>query len=234
MAFANVRELTGAANASGPASISVTVPAAGCAQFNLVVVGFLCADSATPPSVADTQGNTWTKLTSVAVNTNTRTSHTYLYYSRLTTALVSGNTITATLSGMTGMAGVGREFSGNTASTEINQETQATGASTTPASGAINTTVADALLVGVVGARGNNSAPTFTQGTGWTNGTIAQAGVGAPGHNESCVMEYRVVSATGSYNADGTYNITRDWGAIIAAFAEPASVAATGNFFRMF
>ncbi len=235
MAYAFVRQLTGAANAGGPSSISATVPAAGCAQGNLVVIGVIVGDSASAPTMSDTRGNTWTLSGSAATNADaTRPSHTYIYYSRLTTALQSGDLVTATIS-VSRLAIAGMEFSGVTASTLVDQTNQAGGSGTSLSAGSITTTGTADILVTVLASLGLNSPTTMTAGTGWTAGATSGSGVGAPGTYVALALEYRLETSAGSFTGDGTSNaVGGQWTAAITSFKEPAVASATGNFFRLF
>lgn len=234
MAYAFVRELTGQANAGAPASVSATVPAAGCAIGNMVVVGVCVGDSVTQPTISDTKGNTWHLCGAAAVNGSARPTHTWMFYSVLTVALVSGNTVTATLSGSpAGAAIVADEFSGTSANTTVDQTAQASGTSTSPSSGSKTTTQANELLIGIIGDKCNTTPPiTFSAGSGWTGKTQVAAGTNAI----SCVLEYQIVSATGSYAATGTLGGgTMNWGALLGTFYEsspPPSNA--GGWFLLF
>lgn len=237
MAYSKVRELTGQASASSPLSVVATVPAAGCALGNLVVVG-VSFDGAPGVTVAltDTGGNTWTQLGSDALNNGgSRFSRTRIYYSRLTTALVSGNVITATMSGGGACCEiVATEFTGNSASTIATAATPGTGSSTSPASASLTTTISDALLVAAIGYRKTNSVSTITAGSGWTGETQVGAGIGAPGHYDAVRLEYRIESATGTFTGNGTLSLSAEWGVVMGSFTEPAGGGGGGGNTNMF
>lgn len=240
MAYAFARQLTGSANAGGPTSLAATVPAAGCAIGSVVFVGVLVGDSANTPTISDPRGNTWAQVGSAAINnTGTRTSHTYLFKSVLTTALQSGDLVTATISGgaSAGAAIVAAEWTGGSVNTTVDQTHTGFNTGTAVSAGSITTTVANELLVTVVGRRDTNAsgAISFTAGSGWTALTAAGAGSGVPGHHEDAVLQYRIVSSTGTYTGDGTLgNANDDWGAVVGSVYENTPAGPTDDHSELY
>ena len=148
--------------ASNSTTVAVTVPAAGCAAGNVLAVRlYNWSSSVTVSSVADTQGNTYAEWVAKISGSDA----TFLWKSKLTTALVSGNTITATFSAMANCGISVEEFSGLD-NTE-DGENKATGTSTTP-SVALTPTVVG-VLVGNLGIQ-NSVLPSYTEDADTDNG----------------------------------------------------------------
>ena len=226
-----VRELTGGASASGPASVSATAPAAGCAQNNLVVCSVMYATTA-GVTISDTKGNTWTQAGTTAVDPGPTKAHEMrIYYSRLTTALVSGNTITATFTGgPVGASIVCSEYSGFTSGVVVDQSNKGTAPGAAVNAGSITTTKTNALVLTGVSYRRNNGAVTLTGGSGWTNvRTQTGAGAGAPGNYYATQIEDRIEAATGTFTGDGTLSsvTSTEWTAVITSFADTAAATNT-------
>jgi hypothetical protein len=96
-----------------------------------------------------------------------------------------------------------------------------TGTSASPSSGPANTSHADDLLLGAIMAEKGGAfvAPppvTFTPGAGYT--ALASATNTAVDYRFDLVLEYRVVSAAGSYAADGAFGDNRNWAAALVAY----------------
>ena len=204
---------TNAVYAAGT-TIAVTVPVAGVAVNNFLVVYFAMDGAAGTVSAADTQGNPYT----VAANAQFATPgagnvRSVILYAPVNTALVNGNTITVTFPSVTAKAVSVHEFAG-VASLETSAV--ATGTGTAPSSGNATTTLANSLIVGSIGVEGI-IGDTFTVGAGYTAGTRAATANATATNNALIDPEYQIVSTTGTRAANATIT-NRDWAAAQATF----------------
>lgn len=203
-------------------TLAATVPAAGHAAGNLLVVHCSTANTSTPPAVStivDTRGNTY--VSKHAENSNTfRGEETFV--SVLGTTLQSGDTITVTwASAATCRAVVTAEFAG-VGSTEDVASVSATGNSGTPSSGAMTPASAATLLIGGW-VYNRPSGDTFTEDTdndgGDTWHTVPKTGTtgGAAASNITSGIAYKITTSAVSQ----TYNPTNNsgtWAADLLAF----------------
>lgn len=221
MAIAFVQHVGDSATKASGATVAITVPAAGVTAGNSVIV-YVASVTAQGISVSDTAGNTYSVDADVSNGTAVRT---FIAAAHNVAALASGDTITVTWAAAVSVKAVSvDEFSGLATASALDQTTTATGSSTTPSSGAVNTTQADELLIGAIGVNGPLLLDTFTPGTGWSPGTDAGSNGGTDTTNRTVRCEYQIVAATGSYQADGTIT-SRAWAAAIATYKAPAAPA---------
>jgi len=207
--------------------ISFIIPVtASVASGNSVIVTlsweFIGSGTAT---CSDNKSNSYT--TDITESYGAAGLYTAICSSHNVTALTAGDTITVTISNIYGgMAATAHEFSGLASSSPLDQTASASGINTTtPSSG--NTTVTiqgNELLIGAIGTNGL-PADIFTPGSGY----IALTSTGFTGtRNGRIYPEYKIVSATGAYQADGTLNPSlRGWAAAIATYK--AAAASTTN-----
>ncbi len=207
----------------GPSSVDIPITA-NVTAGNSVIVTFLWGgwSSAETTSCTDSQGNSY------SVDVNEYYSGAGLYTivcsAHNVSALGTSDTITLTFSsGTYGVSATVHEFSGLAAVATLDQVASNNGSSATPSSGnTATTTQAEELLVGAIGVSGPPT-DSFTPGSGYT----ALSSVGFTGvWNGTIRPEYRIVSATGSYQADGTLGTSRGWAAGIATYK---AAAATTN-----
>lgn len=198
-------------------SFSVTVPAAGVAAGDTLILSCASADSTfNVSSISDTGGNTYT------VRSGTRTvigGNTILIAdAHISTALNSGDTITLTLAGATGGSALVSEFSGIAAASYFDVSHGATIAFDTAFdSGATATTAqADELVFGTMYAP--SSARTFTAGSGFTE--IAESAFFTAWVQQT---EYKVVAATGTYSATATADSATEGIAVVATYKAASS-----------
>ncbi len=114
-----------------------------------------------------------------------------------------------------------QEFAGLGAAVPVDQTHTATGFGTNPSSGPVTTTHADDLLIGVFGPVLDTNPVTpapvvFTPGPGYTALTGATVVDGT--QRMDLLPEYRIVSAAGTYAADGTFGNGRVWVAALVAY----------------
>src|SRR5689334_19633406 len=146
-------------------SIAVTVPAAGVAAGNTIIVTFAmdagptpvagdvtCADNGVP-------ANTYTKNADVRNGTGTSGVRTVVFSAPVTTALAAGKTITVSFPSTTAKAVSVNEFSRLVAPTPADQSGTATGATNAPsATTSPNaTTQAEELVIGAFGREGKGN-----------------------------------------------------------------------------
>ena len=114
----------------------------------------------------------------------------------------------------------------------VDQTSAAGGTGNAPASGFTSTTSqANELLYGAIdsGTINNTGAPGFTPGTGWsvlTSGSGIYSGFGSARYNVN--PEYQIVSATGTYQANGSFTASPNWGALTATYEATVAPAVTG------
>jgi hypothetical protein len=159
---------TATSTASGT-TITVSVPAAGVAVNNTVIVSIAMDPSAASVGVTDARGNTYTADEDVTNGTGTMGVRTLVFSARVTTALQRADLITVTFgSAVVGKAVSAAYFNGLVAASRVDQTTAATGASITPSSGNTATTLQpDELVYGAIGAEETTTtATTLTVGRG--------------------------------------------------------------------
>lgn len=206
---------------SANTSLSVIVPAAGVAAGNLLAVSFAIDGVSGAISASDSKGNAY----SVAANAQYASPgngniRTVILYSVLTTALVSGDTVTVTYPSRTSKAMSVDEYSGvNT----LDAISTATGSGAAPSTGNVSTTNDDELLLAAFGVEGD-IVQTFTIGgafnavppprDGTTGGTAAT--------NAAINPAYRIVTSAGTYAASGTMSVSTDCARAVAGFYNSA------------
>jgi hypothetical protein len=209
-------------------TIQMTVAGAGAAVGDLVIVVVVDDGGANIPSgVVDSQTNTYTPD-----DAGQRLADNYTrrrFSSVITTALTAGDTITGTVNGGGGnwdkgiVAAKISPSAGKTwDSARVDQSAAATGNSNTPDSGVTSTTtVADELVFGDMVAGG---APSTTGG-----GPLTAAGTDLTRlHNlqisafVDMATVYRIVTATGAYKADGTWQASDAWACQVHTYKEAA------------
>jgi hypothetical protein len=192
-------------------STAVTVPFLGdqiAGDTNIVVVQISSATItvlAQPGGVTDTNGNNYT----LAVGpTQGNGLGQYIYYAKNIAAATAGtNSVTVHLSAMAGVNADILEYSGLDKTSPFDLGAGATGLSTSPNSGNITTTNANDLLVGAANLNGsvNGMGAGYNQRIGTIFATYD-------------IIEDKVVSSTGTYNAGGTQGTSAGWVAQVAAF----------------
>ena len=165
-------------------------------------------------SVTDPHGNTWSN-DFVQVNTTGFTTEVWRAYA--TTGYSSGDTISVGFTPVTNESSVMciLSVSGITSSSPLDQ---AAGTNITLAtahsSPTVTTTVASELLVGVFGLE-YIASPFWTPGAGWTE--VMDLSV-LNNINRGQAVQYREVSATGSYAASGTSSAAKNSADVIVTY----------------
>lgn len=123
-----VKHVGSRSSSDNATTYTVTIPAAGCLKGNFLLVRQAKSGSATITSVVDSKGNTYIDLGSLNTNVGN-----LLYGAVLTVALVSGDTITITMSAKGNRSMVVDEFVGVQPFTAVDGSGNGTSvASTTP------------------------------------------------------------------------------------------------------
>ncbi len=204
----------------GPNSVDIPVTA-DVAPGNSIIVTLVWGAWAAGETTmcSDTQGNSY--AVDVSEFYGGSALYTVICSAHNVTALSSTDTITVSFSSNTyGVAAVAHEFSGLASSFTLDQTASANGNSATPSSGTTAVTAqTDELLIGAIGVSGP-PADTFTPGAGYS----ALSFNGFSGvWNGTIRPEYKIVSVTGAYQADGALNPSRGWGAAIATYKAAAA-----------
>src|SRR5262245_34929582 len=218
-AIALVQTVGGTATKTTGTSLAVTVAAPGVTAGDTLTISFAMDPAAGAVTCADTKGNTYSVDADVTNGSGTTGVRALILSARVTTALVAGDTITITHPSVDARVMSVNEFSGLRATGRLDRTATATGSSTNLSAGPTAvTSQPDELLMGVVGVETKKGEP-LTQGTGYTALPGANTGTfGALTSNMSVDEEYRIVSATGAYVADGTLITGRQWAMIIATY----------------
>ena len=218
--IARVKNIGNAGSTTAGTTLAVTVPTAGVAAGNRVIVTVALDPASGTVSCADTKSNVYTKDLDVTQGSGTSGVRTVIFSAPVTTALVSGNTITVTHPSLAARAMNADEFSGIVASGALDKIASAVGSSTTASSGSTATTAqANELLVGAVGVETRSEA--FTAGSGYTLlASVSSSAAGTAANNVTIDYEARIVAATGAYVADGTLATSRQWAAGIATYED--------------
>jgi hypothetical protein len=157
--------------------------------------------------VADSRGNTYT------LDVNDSTTVAFIASGYIGTALVNGDTITVTLDIADTFMGDAVEYSGIASSGALDKTaTTSTGSGTSwTTSATANTTQANELCVAM--ARHGLDIRSTPEGT-WTE----ESDFRAPVTFRSMVTQYKIVSATGAYTGEGTWDSSTGSTASIATY----------------
>jgi hypothetical protein len=193
-------------DAGSTSTASLAFPSAN-ASGNFIAVAVRGGIASQTFAVTDTRGNTYRQA--VLFNNNTD-STLGIYYAE---SVGSGaNTVTVRLTSAT--ASTLRfsllEYRGVAASNSLDGVRSASGASTSPSSGAVTTTAGGDLLIGVIGVA---DVANVTAGSGFALESAVPALPSA-----KIVVEDGVLATSGSIAATATMSVSDRWGAALAAF----------------
>lgn len=214
MAISFVKNV-GGNTASNSKTVAVTVPAAGVALGDLLVVraGQDSNDaSQSLTSIADTKLNTYAELVAPVTFGSNRWA--YIWYASVGTALVSGNTITVTFLNKGNIHCVIDQFSGLT--TTKDGTNSASGSSTTPSTNITPTQAADLVVSHLMILSGE--ADSFTEDTDsdagdtW-HGLTTQTGTGGVNISRGA-YKITISAATDTYNP--SLGTSRAWAVLLA------------------
>ena len=202
--------LAQANNSAAGTSLAATVPVGGVAQNRRVVVCFAMTATAGTVSCADSRSNTYATDADVSDPDGCRL---VVLSAPVTTALQQNDTITVTSPSAADRLLAVLTITDLASGGVRDQFATAIGNGSAPSSGDITTTVADEAILGVIAPFATGF--TFTEGMGWTRGTSVE------GDNANLFPEYRVASATGTFDADGTFNTDMTWAAAVVSYSAP-------------
>lgn len=198
-----------------------------------VIIGACWASGSarTLVSVGDTRGNSYSVDRNVTAGAALGAA---IARGLITVALQAGDTITLTLSGAPASCIVAVDEWAGLDTVAVDKVNSGSGTSTAPLTVATATTAAaDELLIGLIGVNYGSVNPAngdLTPGASYTKSTFVGTSSGTV--ERAVWFEYRIVSATGAYVADGTLITSRSWVAAIATYriapftARPRSFAA--------
>lgn len=213
------------------ASVAVAVAGAQTAgDFNVLIISWWNplppATLANIQSVVDSKGNTYTLAVGPTVDPDTTLLEAQaIYYAKNIGAATAGaNVVTVTFDKAVDFPGIRMaEYSGIDKFTPFDVGIGTVGNGTTPTTGSITTTYANDLLVAGNVLEATNTAA----GANYTSRAITTL--------DGNIIEDRIVTATGSYNATSVANGTGHWVMQVGAFraadttvpTTPAGLAAT-------
>lgn len=185
-----------------------TVGASGVSQGSFVVLRCGTVNAGrTMTGVVDSKGNTYT------LDVNDSTTVAFIASGYISTALVNGDTITVTIDVAATFMGDAVEYTGIVSSGALDQtKTNSNGVSTSwTTTATAPTTQADELCVAM--ARHGADIRSTPEGT-WTEESDFRAAT----TGRSMVTQYKIVSATGAYSGDGTWDSATGSTASIATY----------------
>jgi len=216
----------------GATALSIPITAAVGAGHS-IVVEFASDVTLGAVSVSDSAGNIYAK--DADVSSTVVGLRTVIFASNGIRALAPGDSITVAFPATTVAKAVSAtEFAGLSATSPLDATQVAANLlpDTSPSSGlTAATTQANELVLGAIGVQGLPTQ-TFTPGAGFTG--LPRAGTGdLLGNNITINPEYKIVSATGQYQADATLGTLAQWAAAVATYRADAathfSVSAPAN-----
>ena len=186
-------------------SVSVTVGGSGVPAGNSVILSFGMEEAAGAISASDSKGNVYSLDREISNLGDVRGA---ILSAHDIEALSPGDTITVTHPDANARGFGAFAFSGIDPATPRDGTGAGQGSSWTPTSSGAAAGQANELVFGSITA-GTNS---FTRGPGFTS--LPQVG----GPDGSINSEYRIVSAPGSYVANGTLGTSTEWTALAANY----------------
>jgi len=174
-------------------------------NLNVVAIGW-SDSSAQVQSVTDSRGNSYALASGPTVQPGIQSQAIY-YAANIASSAANTNAVTVTFTGAATFPDLRiAEYSGVATTTPLIAGSGASGNSTAANSGTVNVSSVPALLVGA----GYTESVFNSAGTGYTQRLITSP--------NGSLLEDRVVTATGSYNATGTINNGVGWVMNVAAF----------------
>lgn len=193
----------------GATALAVTVPAAGVAAGNTIVLRLaLRGTAAGAVAATDTKGNAYA-IDSDRLNGDQRSVILRAY---ATTALASGNTINVTFPSATASGVVAAELTRIAATGALDVSATNTGSSKAPTA-SVTTANGSDLLIGSVTLSATSSA---TQPSGWT--ALTAQSQTCSGVTIANLGGYRVVDTTGAYPYAPTLSATGAWTDTVVAY----------------
>jgi hypothetical protein len=219
VAFGFVREV-GTGNVTGGSSFTISVPAAGVAAGDSILVK-VNSGASTVTSVTDAAGNIYVQDAHIENGVSTAAS---LWRAAGVAALTSGQLITVHLAAAANAAGEASEWQGFLTPTPVDRTQTSTGASLTPTTGTTATTtqateVAIAVLAFLRFTLTGNPA-------GYTALTSALGGSGTT--QQTLAAAYLLLSATGTQSASWTSGNSGTYAALIVTYKADLAVHLSG------
>jgi hypothetical protein len=195
-------------------TLTFTVPAGGVPVGHTLIMRAASDFVSSGPTGSDTRGNTWTLVRSSPGTGSTMRAT--LLSCQVTTALLAGDTITATWgSTLVNRAAVVDQFSGLLAPLTLDAQNGASGTSTTPDANVTATNPVD-LVVGMVGTV-NPTTDAYTQDAAW-NALTRTGTSGGTAPYISVGGAYTLATHTNVWHYKPTLGTSAVWVAIAAAF----------------
>ena len=190
---------TGTISRSGNSTMTITVPAAGVASGNTVIVAASVGTFGGAVGCSDTKGNSYTIDADVS-----SVARQFVCSSHVTNALTSSDMISLTYPGFSGMTtAIASEFSGISS---VDQHHAGSGNSAAPSSGAVTTGSAKELVFAAISHSG-----TSTLALGCGAGFAGKFVAGTGGGTKTIDVGYQVTAAVGSFSACGTLSPSGVW-----------------------
>lgn len=216
MAIALVRQFNTGTSTS---TTTLAVPAAGVASGDILIVSL--KNSSGSATVTDSKGNTYTAARA-AVNDSAQWGQ--LFYSLITTPLVSGDSLTFSVASFA----IAAEFSGVVISSPVDQAAGNSNVSgTITGSNTATLTGTTDLYIALIEKSASGATLTDT-----TSGLADVAGIGVGGGNGLIVMRYAILSSTTAVNYAGVLS-SGTAGVIVATFLAAAVVASGAAPYRV-
>ena len=210
---------------SNGTSLTVTVPAAGVAGGNSVIVSLGFDPASGAVSCSDSHGNSYAVDKDITNGSGKSGVRAVIFSAHNIVALTNGNTITCTHPSAGARAMSANEFSGLATSATRDQTSSGTGNSTAASSGSTPTTTQGSeLLLGTIGVEGKSNE-SFTVGSSYTSIGRTGTNQGSAASNITINPEYRLVTTTGAYSASGTLGTSTKWAAAIVTYKAVPSTA---------
>jgi hypothetical protein len=212
IAFAQANSATPQATSTSVAIKYTSPQTAG--SLNVVIVGWNDA-TAQVQAVVDTSGNVYQRAVGPTVRVGAATQSIY-YSANIAASPANGNTVTVTFSPGASHPDVRiAEYRGVSAATPVDVTVAAQGSSSTSSSGNVATTYANDLLVGA------NMVQTRTPSADspFTSRIIT--------HPDGDILEDRIVTSTGTYNASASLSASGWWIMQLVAFRAASTSADT-------
>ena len=209
---------------SNGTSLTVTVPAAGVAGGNSVIVSLGFDPASGAVSCSDSHGNSYAVDKDITNGSGKSGVRAVIFSAHNIVALTNGNTITCTHPSAGARAMSANEFSGLATSATRDQTSSGTGNSTAASSGSTPTTTQGSeLVLGTMGVEGKSNE-SFTVGSSYISIGRTGTNQGSAASNITINPEYRLVTSTGAYSASGTLGTSTKWAAAIVTYkAAPAT-----------
>jgi hypothetical protein len=226
MAAAFVKRMTPGTRTNFSTTVSATAPVGGVAQGNRLLVGFISnnASGDAAPTCADSKGNVYASdVVDIAGQRRT-----VIFSAPITVALLQNDLITATFTNTQRAAIDVLEFSGllGLDVTGVSNSTGPTvGSTTTPQRNYVNT-----VQFGVCGWNANGAGETFTAGAGFLAAVTVEPSVA--GTWRDLGTEYRILSAGGNQQADGSISSATNYAMLTAIYIDATQPSAGSTLLR--